>query len=209
MKAQRQLVQVHKHFDGETPHRIHRHSGKQGVARLGEECHQDAQQAVDNSQCNWRGKDQGQGNVLDRRIPDQRVSRPFEGIGHAQIDEFRHQQQCQRAKHPQLQVRPVTWPQIRPQIAHCYRERSLGGDARHLGRAGGNGSGSVIGHQVQSGRQRINDNIGAKRRRRTGQKRAGTMRATPTLPAACKPQNPPSPFRLPCQYAGSSCLPPR
>ncbi len=117
VEAQRQLVHMHEGAVGEPAHRVHRHLGEHAVARLLEQRHQDAHAAIGN------GHGDGHGNhpsepIRGRRAAGtgKRIGRPFECEGNRDRRELGCQQQRHGAKHPQLQVAAVGWPDIGPQM---------------------------------------------------------------------------------------------
>ena len=102
MKAQRQLMQMHEHFDRQAAHGVHRDLGEQRVAPLREHRHQDPHEAVDHRQCDHARQYCRQRNMLRGRVANQRIGRPFECIGHANRHEFGGEHQDDRHQDAQF-----------------------------------------------------------------------------------------------------------
>ena len=146
--AQRQLVHVHEGLVGEVTDGMLADAGKERVAQVVEQVHQDAADAIGDDQHDGNGEQHRQTN-RERPVAagggrlGQRVGRPFVGVGHEHGDELGGNEHAQRHHDPALQVRPVARPHIGPHVAERREHGFLhGGASRRCGFAAGSSHGA-------------------------------------------------------------------
>ena len=116
MEAQRKQVKVNENVIGEPPDRMHRDRGKDRVARLGEARHGYPQDAIEERQRQRTGDD-AQDPMRRMRMPDHRVSRPFEGIGDRNRHDLCDQHQSEGRQHAPFEVAATARPEIGPKLS--------------------------------------------------------------------------------------------
>jgi hypothetical protein len=119
VETQRQLVHVNKRLVGKLADRVLADAGKQRIAQLVEAPLANAGHIVGKHQ-----HDRGQRPGRKRPQKSTGVELAVQRIG-GELEEVRHQDQHQLGQHQEqecpddahLQVRPVRWPHVRPQVA--------------------------------------------------------------------------------------------
>ncbi len=119
MEAQRQLMHVHEGLVGELAHRILPDACKQGVAQLVEPPLRQPGDIIGQHQHHRRQKRCRDVTRCIELIVE-RIRRQLEGIRHAQKHDLRQNQKQRGHANPTLQIRPVRWPDIGPQIADRF-----------------------------------------------------------------------------------------
>ena len=125
--AERQPVHVDEALVGELADRVLADLGEQRVAKVVEDVHQDAADAVGDDQHDrheQRAADADrQAAVRPSGRVDKRVGRPFVGVGNEDGDDLGRDQDDERDDHAPLQVRPVRRPHVGPEVDQSAERR--------------------------------------------------------------------------------------